>query len=57
MVLNILNVFVCVDDIISISDNSVLAINGIKMELKLKGDKAEVPDIYLGGDIKQVSNK
>ena len=26
------------------------------MMFKLKGNKAEVTDIYLGGDIKQVSN-
>ena len=45
-----------VDNVISISDNPILAINGIKMMLNLKGDKAEVPDMYLGGYIKQVSN-
>ena len=45
-----------VDHVNLISDNPILTIDGIKMTLKLKGDKAEVPDIYLGGKIKQVAN-
>ena len=47
---------VYVDDIISISDNPILAIDGIKATFRLKGNKAEVSNIYLGGDIKQVLN-
>ena len=29
-------------------------IEGIKEDLKLKGDKAEVPDMYLGASIQKV---
>ena len=40
-----------VDDVISISVEPMRAIEGIKAVFKLKGDKAEVPDMYLGGSI------
>ena len=40
-----------VDDIISISHAPMDAINGIKQTFKLKGDKAEGPEMYLGGNI------
>ena len=40
-----------VDDVISISEAPMRAIDGIKSVFKLKGDKAEVPDMYLGGSI------
>ena len=40
-----------VDDVISISETSMRAIEGIKAIFQLKGDKAEVPDMYLGGSI------
>ena len=43
-----------VDDVISISENPMLAIDGIKAVFKLKGDKADVPDMYLGGSIAEV---
>jgi hypothetical protein len=40
-----------VDDVISISEAPMTVIEGIKAVFKLKGDKAEVPDMYLGGSI------
>ena len=40
-----------VDDVISISTNPMDAIDGIKAVFRLKGDKAEVPEMYLGGGI------
>ena len=43
-----------VDDVIATSSKPMLIIDGIKATFKLKGDKAEVPVMYLGGDIKQV---
>ena len=43
-----------VDDIISISANPIDAINGIQKVFKLKNDRAEVPDMYLGCGIANV---
>ena len=40
-----------VDDVISISHAPMDAINGIKQTFKLKADKAEEPEMYLGGNI------
>ena len=40
-----------VDDVISISEVPMVVMDGIKAVFKLKGDKAEVPDMYLGGSI------
>ena len=40
-----------VDDVISISEHPMRVVDGIKSVFKLKGDKAEVPDMYLGGSI------
>ena len=45
-----------VDDVISISNTPMHAIEGIKAVFKLKGNKAEVPEMYLGGGIAKVSN-
>jgi len=45
-----------VDDVIAMSEKPMVTIEGIKATFKLKGDKAEVPDMYLGADIKQVTN-
>ena len=45
-----------VDDVISISTNPMDAIDGIKAVFRLKGDKAEVPEMYLGGGIQEVVN-
>ena len=44
-----------VDDVISMSECPMRAIDGIKGVFKLKGDKAEVPEMYLGGGICQVT--
>lgn len=43
-----------VDDVISISENPMAAIDGIKKTFKLKNDKAEVPEKYLGAGITKV---
>ena len=43
-----------VDDVISISMRPMDAIEGIRAVFKLKGDKAEVPESYLGGTIRKV---
>ena len=43
-----------VDDVISISEKPMRAIEGIQSIFKLKGDKAEIPDMYLGAGIEQV---
>ena len=40
-----------VDDVMSIGEFPMKAIEGIKAVFKLKGDKAEVPDMCLGGSI------
>ena len=42
-----------VDDVIAISDTPMRIIDGVKATFKLKGDRAEVPDMCLGGDIRQ----
>ena len=44
-----------VDDVISIGEHPMRAIEGIKATFKLKGDKAEIPDMYLGGSIAKVN--
>ena len=46
-----------VDDVISISEKPMRAIEGIKAVFKLKGDKAEVPEMYLGGGLTKVKTK
>ena len=43
-----------VDDVISISHYPMEAIEGIKATFKLKGNKAEVPEMYLGGGLAEV---
>ena len=43
-----------VDDVLSISATPMKTIEGIKAVFKLKGDKAEVPDMYLGASIQKV---
>ena len=47
-------ILVYVDDVIAISNLPMNIINGIRSTFKLKGDKAEVPEMYLGGDVEQV---
>lgn len=43
-----------VDDVLSISHNPMDAIEGIQTVFKLKGDKAEIPDMYLGAGLAKV---
>ena len=43
-----------VDNVISISEKPMRAIEGIQSIFKLKGDKAEIPDMYLGARIEKV---
>ena len=43
-----------VDGVLEISATPVKTIEGIKALFKLKGDKAEVPDMYLGASIQKV---
>ena len=45
-----------VDDVLSISDDPMKTIDGIKSVFKLKGDKAETPDMYLGATIQNAEN-
>ena len=40
-----------VDDVLAISDDLMKTIDRIKSVFKLKGDKAETPDMYLGATI------
>ena len=42
---------VYVDDVISILASPMDTIEGIKAVFKLKEDKAELPDMYLGGGL------
>lgn len=44
------------DDILSVSHKPLEAIDVIRAVFKLKGDKAEVPEIFLGGGIVEVEN-
>ena len=44
------------DDTLSISHQPLEAINSIKAVFKLKGDKATVPEMCLGGGISEVEN-
>ena len=46
-----------VDDVISISDMSMRTMDGIRSLFKLKDDKAEVPDVYLGATLNQVETE
>ena len=43
-----------VDDVLAISATPMKTIEGIKAVFKLKGDKAEVPDMYLVALIQKV---
>ena len=40
-----------VDDVLAISETPMKTIEGIKAVFKFKGDKAEVPNMYLGASI------
>ena len=43
-----------VDDVIAISDMPMRTVDGIRSVFRLKDDKAEVPDVYLGATLIQV---
>ena len=44
------------DDVLNIGHNAVEIIEGIKAVFKLKGDKVEITQMYLGGEILEVDN-
>ena len=44
-----------VDDVMSMSEVPMKVIEGIQATFKLKGDKAEIPSMYLGGSINKVT--
>ena len=43
-----------VDNVLAISETPMKTIEGINAVFKLKGDKVEVPDMYLGESIPKV---
>ena len=44
-----------VDDIISISDDPMKTMNGIKAKFKIKDDKIEEPEMYLGATMEKIT--
>ena len=46
-----------VDDVLSISHEPMKAIDSIKSVFKLKGDKAEIPTMYLGAEVELTRNE
>jgi hypothetical protein len=46
-----------VDDVLAISDNPEKTLKGIQSKFKLKDDKMEVPDTYLGADLSEMDNE
>ena len=46
-----------VDDVLEISDMTMITMDGIRSVLKLKDDKAEVPDVFLGATLSQVETE
>ena len=46
-----------VDDVLAISDMPMRTMDGIRSIFKLKDDKAEVPDVYLGVTLCQVETE
>ena len=46
-----------VDDVLSISCNPMITIEGFNIMFKLKDDKSEPPDIYLGAFLEQVETQ
>ena len=43
-----------VDDVLAVSEEPEEIINGLKHVFKLKGDRAEIPDMYLGASLSMV---
>ena len=46
-----------VDDVLAIFDMPMRTMDGIRNVFKLKDDKVEVPDMYLGATLGQVETK
>ena len=46
-----------VDDVLTISDMPMITMDIIRSVLKLKNEKAEVPDVYLGATLSQVTTE
>ena len=46
-----------VDDVLAISDIPMRTMDDIRSVFKLKDDKAEVPDVYLGATLSQVETE
>ena len=46
-----------VDDVLAISNMPIRTMDGIRNVFKLKDDKAEVPDLYLGATLIQVETE
>ena len=44
------------DDVLCISDNPMATMEGIKKQFKLKDDKIEPPDMYLGTGLTKMHN-
>ena len=44
-------------DVLAISNITMITMGGIRSVLKLKDDKAEVPDVYLGATLSQVETE
>ena len=45
-----------VDDVLCISDEPIHAMKVIQVKFKLKGEKIEEPDIYLGAEFSKITN-
>ena len=46
-----------VDDILAISDNPHKLLSGVQLKFKLKDDKMEEPEMYLGADLSKMNNE
>ena len=51
------HVLVYVDDVLSISDQPMTTMKGLQNRFKLKDDKIEEPDIYLGASLSKMLNE
>jgi hypothetical protein len=50
-------IFCCVDDILHISNKPENTIKGIQSKFKLRDDKMEEPDMYLGASLFKMDNE
>ena len=46
-----------VNEVLEISNMPIITMDGIRSVFKLKDDKAEVPDVYLGATLSQVETE